>query len=114
MVHFVTDGAEALEYVFAEGRYAARNIEERPCVIVLDLQLPEVGGKELLRRVRADDRTKMIPVVIYSGLMSQEDIRQCYTLGANAYVIKSVGCEALNETLRDLMRFWVLRNRPGM
>ena len=102
------DGAEALEYLFASNGDAV----PRPAVILLDLNLPKVGGLEVLRRMRADERTQMIPVVVLTSSKLEEDILDSYRNGANAYVRKPVKFSDFAEAVRALGVFWLLLNEP--
>lgn len=108
----VRDGAEALEYLFATGRYSERNAERVPQVILLDLKLPKVSGLDVLRRIREDDRTQMIPVVVLTSSKEEEDIVRSYKLGANAYVRKPVDFNEFSEAATQLGVFWLLLNQP--
>src|SRR6185312_7533396 len=84
------DGAAALDYIFAEGKYAGRNIENKPKVILLDLKMPKINGIEVLQKIRADERTKTIPIVMLTSSKEDPDIKKCYDLGVNSYVVKPV------------------------
>jgi two-component system response regulator len=109
----VRDGAEALDYLFGTGPHAGRDTTELPSVILLDLKLPRIGGLEVLRRIRADDRTKVLPVVILTSSKEDEDIARSYSLGANAYVRKPVAFAEFVEAAKTLGLFWLLLNeRP--
>jgi two-component system response regulator len=108
----VRDGAEALDYLFATGNYEGRDPSVLPAVILLDLKLPRIDGLEVLRRVRADERTKSVPVVILTASKESEDIAQGYSLGANAYVRKPVDFAEFAETAKTLGLFWLLLNEP--
>jgi two-component system, response regulator len=108
----VRDGAEALEYLFCTGEYKGRDPKELPAVILLDLKLPRVDGLEVLRRIRADERTRLLPVVILTASKEEEDIIRVYSLGANAYVHKPVDFAEFVEASRALGLFWLLLNEP--
>ncbi len=108
----VNDGAEALEYIFGTGEYAGRDISIMPVVIILDLKLPKVDGLEVLRRLRSDDRTKFVPVVILTTSNEEKDLAQSYTNGANSYIRKPVDFEQFSEAVRQLKMYWVLLNEP--
>lgn len=106
------DGAEALDYLFAQGRYADRSPERLPQVILLDLKLPKISGLDVLRRIRDDERTRMIPVVVLTSSKEEEDIVRSYRLGANAYVRKPVDFNEFSEAATQLGVFWLLLNQP--
>ena len=111
-VEVVRDGAEALEFIFCSGAYAHRSVENGPRVILLDLQLPKVDGLEVLRRVKADPRTKMIPVVVLTSSREERDVVESYKLGVNSYIVKPVDFEQFTESVRQLGLYWVLLNEP--
>ena len=111
-VEVVRDGAEALEFIFCSGAYAHRSVENGPRVILLDLQLPKVDGLEVLRRVKADPRTKMIPVVVLTSSREERDVVESYKLGVNSYIVKPVDFEQFTESVRQLGLYWVLLNQP--
>jgi two-component system response regulator len=108
----VRDGAEALEFVFCTDRYAHRQIENGPKVVLLDLKLPLVEGTEVLRRVKADPRTRMIPVVVMTSSREERDIVESYQLGVNSYIVKPVDFDQLTEAVRQLGYYWLLLNQP--
>ena len=108
----VRDGAEALDYLFATGKYAARDASVLPAVVLLDLKLPRIDGLEVLRRIRADERTRCLPVVILTASKEHEDIARGYSLGANAYVRKPVDFHEFAEAAKTLGLFWLLLNEP--
>jgi len=109
-VYVVRDGAEALEFIFCTGAYALRRIEN-PKVILLDLKLPLVDGIEVLRRIRSDPRTRMVPVVMLTSSSEERDIVETYSLGVNSYIVKPVDFEQFNEVARHLGYYWLLLNR---
>jgi len=111
-VHVVKDGAEALDFIFATGIYAERNINDQPKVILLDLKLPKVDGMEVLRRIRADERTKCIPVVVLTSSQEERDIVESYKLGVNSYIVKPVNFAKFLETAEELGLYWLLLNKP--
>ncbi len=111
-VHVVKDGAEALDYIFATGIYAERNIDDHPKVILLDLKLPKVDGMEVLRRIRADERTKCIPVVVLTSSQEERDIVETYKLGVNSYIVKPVDFDKFLSTVQELGLYWLLLNKP--
>jgi CheY-like chemotaxis protein len=104
----VRDGAAALDYLFAAGQFAGRNVTVLPTVILLDLKLPKIDGLEVLRRIRADERTKLLPVVILTASKEDEDILRSYSLGANAYVRKPVEFSEFAQAAKALGLFWLL------
>ncbi len=112
-VMVVRDGAEALDYLFRTGPYAGQELN-LPTVMLLDLNLPKVSGLDVLRRVRADERTKMLPVVVLTGSREDEDIVRSYSLGANAYVRKPVDFSEFMKAAETLGLFWLLLNETAM
>jgi CheY-like chemotaxis protein len=111
-IHVARDGAEALEFVFCEGAHAQRKITDGPRVIMLDLKLPRIDGIEVLRRIKSDPRTKMIPVVMLTSSKEQSDVVESYNLGVNSYIVKPVNFERFAEAVRDLGLYWLLFNQP--
>ena len=108
---WVKDGAEALDFIFAAGKYSNRDINVKPKVILLDLRLPKVDGMEVLRRIRSDERTKLIPVVILTSSREDKDIVESYRLGANSYIVKPVEFENFSKTVSELGYYWLLLNK---
>jgi two-component system response regulator len=108
----VRDGAEALDYLFGTGKFDGRDTTALPAVVLLDLKLPRIDGLEVLRRVRADERTKCLPVVILTASKEHEDIARGYSLGANAYVRKPVDFAEFAEAAKTVGLFWLLLNEP--
>jgi len=106
------DGAEALDYLFGTGKYAGRNTDVLPQVVLLDLKLPKVEGLEVLRRVRADKRTKLLPVVILTSSNEEQDRIDGYGLGANSYVRKPVDFNQFIDAARQLGLYWLILNEP--
>ena len=106
------DGADALEYVFGTGKYEGRNPADFPTVTMLDLELPKVDGLAVLQRIRADERTRLMPVVILTSSNQEADIVRSYELGANSYVRKPVEFEQFVEAVQQLGLYWVLLNEP--
>ncbi len=104
------DGVEALEYLFGEGRFSGRDPAHRPEVILLDLKLPKLDGLEVLRRMRADEHTRRIPVVILTTSSEEQDIAASYDLGANSYIRKPVDFQQFLEAVRQLGLYWLLLN----
>jgi CheY-like chemotaxis protein len=104
------DGADALDYVFATGKYEGRDPAARPAVILLDLQLPRVSGLEVLRQIRADAETRLLPVVMLTASREDQDLLRSYALGANAYIRKPVDFNEFTEAARTLGAFWLRFN----
>jgi two-component system response regulator len=104
------DGAEALEYLFGTGKFAGRNTDFIPQVVLLDLKLPKVDGLEVLRRLRADQRTKLLPVVILTSSTEEQDRIKGYDLGANSYVRKPVDFSQFIDAVRQLGLYWLILN----
>jgi two-component system response regulator len=105
------DGAEALEYIFCEGKYSDRNITEMPQVVLLDLKLPKIDGLEVLERIRSDNRTKLLPIVILTTSNEERDIVEGYRLGANSYIRKPVDFAQFAEAVRQLGLYWLVLNQ---
>jgi CheY-like chemotaxis protein len=109
----VSDGPEALDFVFCQGEYADRRAANRPSLILLDLKLPKLNGIEVLRVLKADERTKTIPVVMLTSSREMGDISECYKMGANSYIVKPVEFEDFNHTVGQLGLYWMeLNNGP--
>lgn len=104
------DGVEAIDYVFATGAYAGRNAEEMPQLILLDLKLPKMDGMEVLRRLRADNRTKILPIVILTSSKEDQDIVNGYNLGANSYIRKPVDFAQFSDAIQQLGLYWLVLN----
>ena len=107
-----SDGAEGLDYLFGTGKYAGRDADEPPALILLDLQLPKIGGLEVLRKVREDERTKRIPVVIMTTSDEEEDIVNGYNGGANSYLRKPVDFTEFMNAVKQLEMYWMVLNTP--
>jgi two-component system response regulator len=108
----VKDGAEALDFIFAQGKYSDRKVDDLPSVIVLDLKMPKVNGIEVLRRIKSDERTKRIPVVMLTSSKEDPDIQECYLLGVNSYVVKPVEFDKFVKAVSDLGLYWMILNQP--
>ena len=107
----VTDGQEALDWLFGAGKYEGRDPNHHPKVVLLDLKLPKVDGIEVLRAIRADPRTRRLPVVIMTSSREQQDVNRSYDLGVNSYVVKPVDFESFSQAVADLGHYWVLVNQ---
>jgi CheY-like chemotaxis protein len=105
------DGAEALDFLFATGKYTGRNLDFVPRVVFLDLKMPKVDGKEVLRAIKSDPRTRAIPVVILTSSAEDPDVRVCYELGANSYIVKPVEFDKFAHIVSDLGLYWILINK---
>ena len=110
-IKVVRDGAEALEFIFGEGAYAAHHVENVPKLILLDLKLPKVDGFEVLKRVKDDPRTKLIPVVILTSSKEHRDVVEGYQLGVNSYIVKPVSFEGFVDAVGKLGMYWLLLNQ---
>lgn len=110
-VYHAKDGAEALEFIFATGAFDGRIVESTPKVILLDLKLPKVNGIEVLEQIKADDRTKNIPVVVLTSSREDSDLAKCYALGVNSYIVKPVEFDSFVQAVSDLGFYWVLLNQ---
>ncbi|MGO9838924.1 MAG: response regulator [Polyangiaceae bacterium] len=109
----VRDGADALDYVFGTGKHAGRDARVLPTLVLLDLKLPKVDGFEVLRRIRGDERTKLLPVVVLTASKEEEDVLNSYALGANAYVRKPVEFAEFAQAAKTVGLFWLLLNEPA-
>lgn len=112
-VSVARDGAEAIDWLFGTGSHAARAGAPLPALVLLDLRLPRVGGLEVLRRIRENERTRLLPVVVLTASAEDEDLISSYSLGANAYVRKPVDFRQFVEAARALGRFWLLMNETA-
>jgi two-component system, response regulator len=111
-IHVVRDGAEALDFIYGKGEYQARDTGQQPKVILLDLKLPKIDGLEVLRRLKADPATSIIPVVVMTSSREERDIIESYKLGVNSYITKPVDFEQFNQTVQQLGMYWLLLNQP--
>jgi two-component system response regulator len=110
-VKVVRDGAEAIDYLTGDGSEAAGSGAQLPKVILLDLRMPRMDGRDVLRCVRGDARTRDVPVVVVSSSQAENDIRDCYEMGANSFVVKSFDAKRPGEYLVDVARYWLTLNR---
>ena len=108
----VRDGEEALEFLFCTGAYSHRNIENGPKIVLLDLNLPKVDGLEVLRQIKANPYTRMIPVCVLTTSREERDIVESYKLGVNSYIVKPVDFEQFVEAIRTMGLYWLLLNQP--
>jgi CheY-like chemotaxis protein len=106
------DGVEALDYLFGNGHHAGRDLSVMPAVVLLDLKLPRIDGLEVLRRIRANERTSLLPVVILTTSKEQQDIYEGYSLGANSYIRKPVDFEKFIQAVGQLGLYWLVLNEP--
>jgi two-component system, response regulator len=113
-IQVVRDGQEALDFIFGQGAFMGRLLQNGPRVVLLDLKLPKVDGLEVLRRMKADDRTRNIPIVIMTSSREERDLVESYRLGVNSYIIKPVDFGQFTESVRQLGFYWLLLNKvPG-
>ena len=110
-IHWVKDGEEALEFVHCTGRYADRNPNQTPKLLLLDLKMPKVSGIDVLRQLKADERFRSIPVVIMTSSNEERDVVESYRLGVNSYIVKPVDFAQFVKTVSDVGMYWVLTNR---
>lgn len=110
-VHWVKDGEEALEFVRCTGRYADRDANQTPKLLLLDLKMPKVNGIDVLRQLKEDDRFKGIPVVIMTSSNEERDVVESYRLGVNSYIVKPVDFSQFVKTVSEVGMYWVLTNR---
>ena len=111
-IQLVRDGEEALDFVFCRNAYAGRSFDDPPRVVLLDLKLPKADGLEVLRAMKADPRTRTIPVVVLTSSKEERDLIESYHLGANSYIQKPVDCNQFRETVKQLGLYWLLANVP--
>jgi len=106
------DGAEALDFLFGKGEYEGRNINNKPKVVLLDLKMPKVSGIEVLEKIKSNELTKKIPVVMLTSSKEHPDVEKAYLLGANSYIVKPVDFESFRKTVNDLGVYWMMLNQP--
>jgi len=111
-LHWVKDGAEALDFLFARGEYSERNGNQHPKLILLDLKLPKVEGLEVLRQVKSNEKTSTIPVVVLTSSAEERDIIESYRLGVNSYITKPVDFDKFVDSVAELGFYWLLLNKP--
>lgn len=108
----VEDGVDALDYLFGRGKFSGRDVSDTPKVVLLDLKLPRVNGLEVLRAIKADERTMTIPVVIVTSSVEDPDVKTAYQLGANSYVLKPVQFDSFMEAMAKVGIYWLMVNHP--
>jgi two-component system response regulator len=106
------DGAEAIDFVFGTGVYENRDVNNRPKLILLDLKMPKISGIEVLKTLKSDERSRAIPIVVLTSSREDPDIRTCYELGVNSYIVKPVGFENFSAAISELKMYWLLLNNP--
>ncbi len=111
-IEVVKDGEKALQFMFATGEYSDRDVSDLPKLIILDLKLPKVDGLEVLRKIRLDKRTKLVPVVILTSSNEERDISESYELGANGYIVKPVKFDDFVKAVADIGNYWMLSHKP--
>jgi two-component system response regulator len=108
----IDDGAEAMDFIFSRNKYAERKLENMPKLILLDLKLPKVGGLEILKAIKTDERTKIIPVIVLTSSNEGPDITASYKLGVNSYIVKPVNFESFSKAVVELGMYWMFLNVP--
>ena len=111
-IYHVQDGAEALDFMYCRGAYTSRNAEMHLKLILLDLKMPKVSGMEVLEKIKSDPKYKTIPIVILTSSKEDPDIKRCYELGANSYIVKPVESDNFFQTIKDLSFYWMISNQP--
>lgn len=109
-LHHVKDGAEALDFIYCKGGYAARNIGEKPKLILLDLKMPKLTGIQVLEKVKSDPDFRSIPVVILTSSKEDPDVQKCYALGANSYIVKPVDSNKFFTAIKEIGMYWMIIN----
>lgn len=112
-IHVARDGVEALDFIFCTGPFAARRLDALPRVILLDLKLPLIDGLEVLRQIRADQRTRKVPVVVLTSSTEDRDVVDTYALGVNSYIAKPVDFDQFKDAMHTIGMYWLLLNRPS-
>lgn len=111
LVH-VSDGVEALDFIFARGKFSDRSVGDIPKVILMDLKMPKMDGLQVLKEIKKDDRTKMIPVIMMTSSKEEKDIVDSYQLGVNSFIVKPVGFENFSKAVAEFGMYWLLINQP--
>lgn len=112
-IHWVEDGEEALDYLFARNKYAENSHAQIPYLILLDLKMPKVGGLEVLKQIKKDPKTKKIPVVVLTTSRTSNEVSEAYELGANSYIVKPVDFEQFTQTVKEIGLYWTILNQPS-
>lgn len=111
-VYVVKDGVEALDFIFGTGTYSHRDVNDKPKVVFLDLKLPKVDGLDVLKKIKSDERTKTIPVVVLTSSTEERDIIESYQLGVNSYIVKPIDFDKFVDAVSELGLYWLLLNQP--
>jgi two-component system response regulator len=111
-IRHLNDGAQALDYLFCEGNFAKNETLPKPKAILLDLKMPKVNGIEVLKRVKSDERTRFIPVIVLTSSNEDPDVAACYELGVNSYIVKPVDFDGFLKAVSELGMYWLLLNQP--
>jgi len=111
-IFHLKDGASALDFLFCKGEFENRDMNNRPKIILLDLKMPKVDGLEVLRRVKANELTKNIPIIILTSSKENPDIEKAYNLGANSYIVKPVEFDSFSKAITEIGFYWLLLNQP--
>ncbi|MEI9954823.1 MAG: response regulator [Ferruginibacter sp.] len=109
----VKDGAEALDFLYCKGQYAARNANEKPKLILVDLKMPKVSGIQVLEKVKSDPDFEIIPVVVLTSSQEDPDVSKCYELGANSYIVKPVDSNNFFNSIKEIGLYWMILNHPA-
>ncbi|MCX6207409.1 MAG: response regulator [Bacteroidetes bacterium] len=109
-IQHVKDGAEALDFIYCKGNYAERNFNDQPRLILLDLKMPKISGMEVLEQLKSDPRTNSIPIVVLTSSKEDPDIKNCYALGVNSYIVKPVESDNFFHVLEQLGCYWMIHN----
>ena len=108
----IDDGAEALDFIYERGKYEGQDLSRKPKLILLDIKLPKIDGIEILRQLKANEKTRTVPVVMLTSSQENQDIKKCYELGANSYIVKPVDFDYFAKAVADLGMYWMLLNNP--
>lgn len=111
-IYVVNDGEQALDFIFARGKYSERNSKSFPKIIFLDLKLPKVGGLEVLAEIKGNPKTRMIPVIMLTSSNEEKDIIESYKLGVNSYIVKPVDFDKFIDSVKEIGMYWLLVNQP--